>query len=108
MKLDEIRSPATLSEVLLAEDRGVVLDFWGTWCQPCRAIRPHIEQLADVHAGAWRIVSVHAEANPDLVEEWAVQSTPTFVFLQQGEEVHRTTGPVTPSTIATALGELAA
>ena len=101
MPIDEVTSVAVLDEVLLAEDRGVVLDFWGTWCQPCRSLRPHLERLADDHADEWRIVAVHAEESVELVERFDVRSTPTLVYLRAGREVHRSAGAVTPSTVST-------
>lgn len=103
MPIAEINGVAELNEVLLAEPRGVVIDFWGTWCQPCRALRPHLETLADEHSADWRIVAVHAEENAELVDTYSVQSTPTFVYIRNGSEVHRSAGAVTPSTIAAAL-----
>lgn len=102
-EITEITEIAELNEVLLAESRGVVIDFWGTWCQPCRALRPHLEKMAEDHAGRWRIVAVHAENSIDLIERFGVQSTPTLVYLRAGDEVHRSAGAVTPSTIEAAL-----
>ena len=99
----EIKGVAELNRVILAEDRGVVVDFWGSWCQPCRALRPHLERLAHDHAGAWRVVAVRVEDNEDLVESWSVQATPTLLYLRQGQEVHRSTGAVTPSSVAEAM-----
>lgn len=103
MSIEEISGVARLNEVLLAESRGVLIDFWGTWCQPCRALRPHLEQLADDHSDTWRFVAVHVEQNPDLLERFDVQSTPTLVYVRRGEEVHRSAGAVTPSDVALAL-----
>ena len=94
-----------LNEILLAEDRGVVLDFWGTWCQPCRTLRPHLERLADEHADRWRVVAVHVEEQPVLVDRYRVTSTPTLVFLRQGDEVGRLAGAVSLGDIAEALAE---
>ena len=99
----EIKGVAELNRVILAEDRGVVVDFWGSWCQPCRALRPHLERLAADHAGAWRVVAVRVEDNEDLVEAWSVQATPTLLYLRQGKEVHRSTGAITPSSVAEAM-----
>ena len=99
----EIKGVAELNRVILAEDRGVVVDFWGSWRQPCRALRPHLERLAQDHAGAWRVVAVRVEDNEDLVESWSVQATPTLLYLRQGQEVHRSTGAVTPSSVAEAM-----
>ena len=103
MPVEEITGVAALNEILLAEARGVVIDFWGTWCQPCRALRPHLETLAADNADSWRFVAVHAEENVDLIEKYDVQSTPTLIYLRGGEELHRSAGAVTPSTVAEAL-----
>ncbi len=102
MQLDDVDNSA-LNEVLLAEDRGVIIDFWGTWCQPCRTLRPHLEQLADDHSASWRVVGVHVDENPDVVERFEVTATPTLVFLRGGDEVHRITGAVPPSAISEAM-----
>ena len=106
MAIDEITGIGALDEVILAEDRGVVIDFWGTWCQPCRSLRPHLEQLADEHSSDWRFVAVHAENNAELVERFGVQSTPTLVYVKQGHEVHRSTGAITPSGVAADLAQV--
>lgn len=105
MTIDEITSEAQLDAVLAEDDRGLVLDFWGTWCQPCRTLRPHLERLAADHADDWRIVAVHAENSVELVEKYSVQSTPTLVYLRSGAEVHRSAGAVTPSRVAQDLIE---
>ena len=103
MDIDEIASAAELNRVILEEERGVVIDFWGTWCQPCRSLRPHLETLAAEHEDTWRIVAVHAEENVDLIEAYGVHSTPTLVYLRAGAEVHRSAGAVTPTGVAQAL-----
>jgi thioredoxin 1 len=98
LPLDEV-DLVGLDEVLLAEERGVVIDFWGTWCQSCRTLRPHLEQFAGDHADQWRFVAVHADEQLDVVDRYCVMSTPTLVFVQGGDEVDRITGAATPSTI---------
>lgn len=100
--LDEVDLVA-LDEVLLAEPRGVVIDFWGTWCQPCRSLRPHLEQLAGDNADRWRFVAVHADEQPDVVGRYDVMSTPTLIFVRRGDEVGRLTGSTTPSAVQAML-----
>jgi len=104
--MDEIDGIAQLDEIILEESRGVVIDFWGTWCQPCRTLRPHLDQLAVEHAADWRFVAVHAEQNVDLVERFDVRSTPTLVYLRGGEEIHRSAGAITPSGVAADLASV--
>lgn len=94
---------AGLNEVLLAEQRGVVIDFWGTWCQPCRTLRPHLERMATDHAGRWRFVAVHADKQMDAATRYGVMSTPTLIFVDGGVEVDRLTGSATPSAITEVL-----
>ena len=100
--LDEV-DLVGLDAVLVAEQRGVVIDFWGTWCQPCRTLRPHLEQLAADHRDRWRFVAVHTDEQLDVATKFAVMSTPTIVFITNGDEVERCAGSVTPSAIAEIL-----
>jgi thioredoxin len=92
-----------LNQVLLAESRGVVIDFWGTWCAPCRSLRPHLEQLAEDNSDDWRFVAVHVESHADVVDKYEIGSTPTLIFIKGGDEVHRIAGAMTPSTVSEAL-----
>ena len=105
MPIDEITSHAELQTLIETELRGLVLDFWGTWCQPCRSLRPHLETLALDYDDEWRIVAVHVESNVDLVEAFDVRATPTLVYLRGGIEIHRSAGAITPSGIVAALEE---
>lgn len=102
LPLDEV-DLAGLDAVLLAESRGVVIDFWGTWCQPCRTLRPHLEQLANEHADRWRFVAVHADKHQNVVDRYEVMSTPTLILIDGGNEVERLAGATTPSAIAATL-----
>lgn len=99
----EVSEAAELDQIILSEERGVLVEFWGTWCRPCRVLRPHLERFARDHSDSWLVVAVHAERNPGLVDAWSVKATPTLVYLRDGEERHRTAGAVTPSMIEEAL-----
>jgi len=102
----EISGSGELEDILDTEGRGVVMEFWGTWCRPCRVLRPHLERLAGDHADRWRFVAVHVDKHPNLAETWSVMGTPTLIYLHDGEERHRTSGAVTPSMIEEALNSM--
>lgn len=104
--MDEV-GLSDLNQVLLAESRGVVIDFWGTWCSPCRSLRPHLEKLATETSDDWHFVAVHVESHEDVVEKYQVMSTPTLIFIKGGDEVHRIAGAMTPSTVSEALSAYA-
>ncbi len=95
-----------LNEVLLAEDRAVLVDFWSPWCAPCLRLRPHLEKLADGYADKVRLVAVNIEKHEAVGEKYDVQSLPTLVLMQGGETVHRFVGPTLPSTLEEAFQAL--
>ncbi len=105
MTIEAITDGAELDALIASDERGVVIDFWGTWCQPCRSLRPHLEKLADDYDSDWKVVAVHAEASESLVARFGVQATPTIVYLRGGVEVHRSAGAITPSGVAADLAE---
>lgn len=73
-------------------DGGLVLvDFWATWCQPCKMMNKVFEQLESEMPGV-KIAKVDADANPDLVDEFVISSIPTMKLFKDGELVWTLTG----------------
>ncbi len=107
MIVDEV-DQVGLNEVLLAEDRAVLIDFWSPWCAPCRVMRPHLERLADSYADRCRFVAVNVEQHEKLAERYDVQTLPTLLLVRGGDTIHRFIGATTPSALAERLEELEA
>ena len=63
----------------------VVIDFWATWCGPCKQLSPILEKLADEADGAWVLATVDTDANPRLSQAFQVQSIPTVHVVWQGQ-----------------------
>jgi thioredoxin 1 len=82
-------------EVVLNSDKPVLIDFWATWCSPCRMQSPIIEELADELDGSAVITKMNVDENPELAAQFSVMSIPTLVFIKDGKVVVRKTG-VTP------------
>ena len=97
-----------LGRVLSEEFRGVVVDFWSPWCSPCRALRPHIERLAQERGQRWRFVAVNTEQHPMAAETFGVKALPTIVFFDKGQEVFRFAGSALVSALDAKLDELSA
>lgn len=83
---------------------GVVLvDFWATWCGPCRMISPAIEQLATEYEGRAIVGKVDVDTQSDLAMQFGVMSIPTVVILKDGVEVDRKVGAMPKAVYAAAL-----
>ena len=70
----------------------VLVDFWASWCGPCRLVAPVLEALALSHAGKLKVVKVDVDAAPRLSARFRVASIPTLIVLRGGEEVERYVG----------------
>ena len=88
-----------LKEVLLAEDRAVLVDFWSQWCAPCLRLRPHLEKLADTYADRVRMVAIDVEKHEEAKDDYDVMSLPTLVLMKGGATIHRFVGPTLPSAV---------
>jgi len=89
--IKDIKTDEYIEEVVNAGGL-VLVDFWATWCGPCRMVAPVLEQLAEEYSGKLKIVKVNADEEPDLVGEFGVSSIPTILVYNNGEVVNRIVG----------------
>ena len=77
---------------LKAGDLPLVVDFWATWCGPCRMVAPIIEELAKAYDGKVVIGKCDVEDNEDLASEFGIRNIPTILFFKNGELVNKLIG----------------
>jgi thioredoxin 2 len=86
----------------------VLVDFWATWCGPCRMISPVLEDLAGQHTGQLKVVKVDVDANPTLAARYGAQSIPLLVVIDHGREVDRIVGALPRAALEQRLGPVLA
>jgi thioredoxin 1 len=79
-------------EKAIAGDQPVLVDFWATWCGPCRMIAPVIEQVAAEFEGRAVVGKVDVDEEPGLAQRFGVMSIPTLVVLKDGKVVEQAVG----------------
>ncbi|HET7586401.1 MAG TPA: thioredoxin [Gemmatimonadaceae bacterium] len=78
----------------------VVVDFWATWCGPCRMIAPILDQLAEEYAGRAKIAKLDVDANQETALRFNVRSIPTLLFFKGGKLVDTVVGALPKNKLA--------
>ena len=79
---------------VLKSDTPVLVDFWATWCAPCLAIAPVLEQLAEEYDGKIKIGKVNVDENPATPSQYGVRGIPTMILFKDGQIVDQLVGAV--------------
>jgi len=80
----KVATDTTFEELVLNNDKPVVVDFWATWCGPCKMVAPEMEKLAAKYDGVVDVVKVDVDANPRLSQAFNIMSIPTIAFFKPG------------------------
>lgn len=83
----------------------VIVDFWATWCGPCRAIKPVLESMSNEANGQFKVVGVDVDQEPDLSTKYSVSAIPTLLVFKNGEVVERFVGMKTKQDLLKAVGQ---
>jgi thioredoxin 1 len=80
-----------------------MVDFWASWCGPCKMLAPTVEKLAQQYDGRVLTGKVNVDEEPELARRFEVMSIPTVVFLKHGKEIDRRVGVMPPAAFTSVL-----
>lgn len=78
------------SEVLKAEGT-VLIDFWATWCGPCRMLSPIVDEVASEHTDV-KVGKINVDEQPELAQQFGIMSIPTLIVFRNGQKVNESIG----------------
>jgi thioredoxin 1 len=85
-------SDASVSTDVLSSNKPVLVDFWATWCGPCKMVAPVLEEIAVERAGQLTVAKLDVDTNPETARDFQVVSIPTMILFKDGQAVKRIVG----------------
>jgi len=101
----KVVNDANFAEILNT-DQPVLVDFWATWCGPCKAIAPIVDELADEFEGKAVVAKCNVDECDDVPMQYGIRSIPTLLFFKNGELVDRHVGVAPKADLAAKLQAL--
>lgn len=95
---------SNFEQEVLSADKPVLVDFWATWCAPCRMLGPVVEEVAEETEGRAIVGKLNVDEEMELARKYRVASIPTLIVFENGQEVRRSVGVIDKEDILELLG----
>lgn len=94
-----ILNASNFEEEVINSKEPVLVDFFATWCGPCKMIAPFIAQLADKYEGRMKVCKANVDEVPNIASSYGVSSIPTLIIFKDGEVVAQRIGGASPAVL---------
>lgn len=91
---------------ILASKSVVLVDFWASWCGPCRMLSPIVDDVAEAFAGRIEVAKCNVDDQEEIAEEYGIRSIPTLLFFKDGVVADKTVGLVGKAEIESKINNL--
>lgn len=95
----------SFADDVLGSDKPVLVDFWATWCGPCKLVAPVLEEIAAEHAEKITIAKLDVDQNPSTSRDYKIMSIPTLLLFSEGEVVKQIVGAKPKAALLADLAE---
>ncbi len=92
-------SDSNFDSIILKSDMPALVDFWASWCAPCRAIAPVVDEIATMYNGKVRVAKMNVDENPSTPGRYGVRGIPTLILFKNGKVVDQLVGAVPKAQI---------
>ncbi len=97
---------ANFEKEVIKSDLPVLVDFWGSWCPPCKMVEPVIKDLAQQYNGRLKVGKLNTDQNPKMASKYTIQGVPTFIVFRSGKEMQRRVGAQSKTQLQKILSEV--
>ena len=96
----------TFEQEVLQSDKPVIVDFWATWCGPCKMIAPILEEVASEYSDKVKVVKLDVDANNKTAGRYNIMSIPSLLFFKGGEMVDQVVGAIPKAQLTARLDKV--